>query len=215
MSEFWEIIKIDSLEPLLTGIDKKVDSLFQLPSTALCSSHIQEIPIGARVLRRQFLRGVGSALPSQKPRNDTSFDHAEFPEFEKTPGSQYLADDTKVAEVGAQSNKEGGSSPARPEIPRHRVVVGIPWSLEEFIQNALEVKNPMNMLRGIPEELQCTIDHLCNMHPAEVARHRLENLKKWMSRAKELEPVEARLKELMPRHCREILSNKSSNFWKC
>ena len=70
------------------------------------------------------------------------------------------------------------------------------------------------MLRGIPEELQCTIDHLCNMHPAEVARHRLENLKKWMSRAKELEPVDARLKELMPRHCREILSNKRLQLFK-
>ena len=61
---------------------------------------------------------------------------------------------------------------------------------------------------------QCTIDHLCNMHPAEVARQRLENLKKWMSRAKELEPVEARLKELMPRHCREILSNKRLQLFK-
>ena len=52
------------------------------------------------------------------------------------------------------------------------------------------------------------------MRPAEVARHRLENLKKWMSRAKELEPVEARLKELMPRHCREIPSNKRLQLFK-
>ena len=215
---FGRSLKSDSLEPLFTGLDKKIHSVFQLPPNALCSSHIREIPIGSRVLRRQFLGGVGSALPSQlpshKPENNTSFGHAEFPEIEKTPGSRFFADDTKVPDVGAQSNKEGGSSPAGPEVPRHRVVVGIPWSPEEFIQKALEVKNPKDMLRGIPEELQCTIDHLCNMHPAEVARHRLENLKRWMSRAKELEPVEARLKELMPRHCREILSNKRLQLFK-
>ena len=73
---------------------------------------------------------------------------------------------------------------------------------------------PRDMLRGIPEELQCTIDRLCDMHPAEEARHRLESLTKWMSRAKELEPVEAKLKELMPSHCKQILINKRLQLFK-
>ena len=73
---------------------------------------------------------------------------------------------------------------------------------------ALEVKNPRNVLRGLLKELQCTIDRLCDRHPAEIARHRSK------SQAKNLESVEAKLEELMPSHCRQILINKDSYFFK-
>ena len=69
------------------------------------------------------------------------------------------------------------------EQPRKRV--------SEF-HEILKIDSPEPFLDGMPEELQTLWTVLCDMHPSEVAKHRLESLRKGMARDKELEPVETK-----------------------
>ena len=109
------------------------------------------------------------------------------------------------------------SSPAGPEEDApskldpglsHRTVVGIPWQPDEFIQRAACAVHPRHMLSGLPEPLLCTLNALASNTPEWIGRTRTEEMRKWISRARDLEGQEAELKETMKPNCRAILKSK-------
>eukprot|EP00439_Symbiodinium_sp_Y106_P070600 s945_g12.t1 len=110
-------------------------------------------------------------------------------------------------EAAPQTNHS--SSPAGPEeSPWHRVVVGIPWTPDEFISRALAAKHPKHLFTGLPPELQATLDILTSKSPAEIGATRTEQLRKWVGRVQELAPVEQAIKQRMTDNCAKILRSK-------
>ena len=109
----------------------------------------------------------------------------------------------------------GISSPSSPMVPSgsvsgrfHRVVVGIPWTPEEFIEQALHAKHPRHILDGIPDETKRAVDQLASLSLGEIGAHRTEALRKWIGRARELEEREEANRESMPPHCAKVLGRK-------
>ena len=90
----------------------------------------------------------------------------------------------------------------------HRVVVGIPWTPEEFISRALAARHPKHLFTGLPLELQTTLDTLATKSPAEIGATRTEQLRKWIGRVQELEPVEKAIKQRMSESCAKVLQSK-------
>ena len=110
-------------------------------------------------------------------------------------------------ETAPQTNHS--SSPAGPEESSwHRVVVGVPWTPDEFISRALAAKHPKHLFTGLPPELQMTLDILTSKSPAEIGATRTEQLRKWVGRVQELEPVEQAIKQRMTDNCAKILRSK-------
>ncbi|CAE7469829.1 unnamed protein product, partial [Symbiodinium microadriaticum] len=109
----------------------------------------------------------------------------------------------------------GLSSPSSPVDPSgrvsgrfHRVVVGIPWTPEEFIEQAIHAKHPRHILDGIPDETKSAVDQLASLSLGEIGAHRTEALRKWIGRARELEEREEANCESMPPHCAKVLGRK-------
>ena len=101
------------------------------------------------------------------------------------------------------------SSPAGPEDSSwHRVVVGVPWTPDEFKSQALAAKHPKHLFAGLPSELRTTIDALATEGPAQVGATRTEQLRKWVGRVQELEPVERAIKQRMDINCAKVLQSK-------
>ena len=92
--------------------------------------------------------------------------------------------------------------------PTYKVVIGVPWTPEEFINQAKGVEHPRQIMSGLPEESKETIAKLVGMSSLEVGQRRTEELRKWMSRASDLQGVEDSLKAKLPEHCARILKKK-------
>ena len=101
------------------------------------------------------------------------------------------------------------SPPAEPEASAwHRVVVGIPWTPDEFISQALAAKHPKHLFTGLPSELRTTIDALATESPSQVGATRTEQLRKWVGRVQDLVPVEKAIKQRMDSNCARVLQSK-------
>ena len=60
----------------------------------------------------------------------------------------------------------------------HRVVAGIPWTPEEFVDHAKGIEHPRHIMAGLPAESQEAISKLVEMSAEEVGRHRTGELRK-------------------------------------
>ncbi|CAE7493821.1 unnamed protein product [Symbiodinium natans] len=94
------------------------------------------------------------------------------------------------------------------ESNRFRTWVGVPWTCDEFIKQALEAKHPRLMSSGVPPELQQTIDFLASEGMHAVGASRTEALRQWLGRAAELDEQERVYKETLPKHCAKTLGKK-------
>ena len=118
-------------------------------------------------------------------------------------------------EAGSLLPSKTPAPPAGPgAVPAFKVVVGIPWTLEEFINQAIGVEHPRQIMSGLPEESKETITKLVDVSSLEVGQRRTEELRKWMSRASDLQGVEESLKERLPEHCAQILKKKRLALFK-
>ena len=111
-------------------------------------------------------------------------------------------------QASSPAGPEEGSPPLGRVPDRFRTWVGVPWTCDEFIEQALEAKHPRLMSSGVPPELQQTIDFLASegMHTGGASR--TEALRQWLGRAAELDEQERVYKETLPKHCAKTLSKK-------
>ena len=196
VKEFRVIVSIDTVEPFLHEASKKLENPVLLPPGACVQPPCNELPAGSRILRRQLLGGRRSSEHAEnlsEPENSNDF---EIHEDESPPD-------------GLTLNNPCASSPAGPEVaPMHRVVIGIPWTPEEFVQRAAGVAHPRLLRSGLPPELEASIDKLVSEDPADIGRARCEQMRKWVARARELVPRERELHSKMPSHCAKVLEPK-------
>eukprot|EP00435_Cladocopium_sp_Y103_P061907 s913_g23.t1 len=86
--------------------------------------------------------------------------------------------------------------------------IGVPSEPDAFVARALEAGHP----RGLDVHVNVSMQQVVNENlidpPFLLAKKRVEFLKKWTARAKDLAPDEEKLREDMPEHVREVLGNK-------
>ena len=85
---------------------------------------------------------------------------------------------------------------------------GIPFSPSEFVDCAVSAGHPALLEASLPCDLQEAIASAARMTPKQLAKHRLEVLKKWASRAKSLAKAEKAFKESLHPEVRSILAPK-------
>ena len=91
---------------------------------------------------------------------------------------------------------------------------GIPRSPEEFVKAAIKAGHPCQMEAALPQALQQAIDRNASTSAEQLARGRALFFKKWLARAKELEPEEQKFKASLPEHVAAILAPKRLLLWK-
>ena len=91
---------------------------------------------------------------------------------------------------------------------KFRFVIGIPWTPEEFIEQALSSGHPRHMGESLPLDLRETIDRLAHESPEAIGSHRVSEMRKWVEKALELSDSEVEYKSALPDHCRATLAKK-------
>jgi hypothetical protein len=86
--------------------------------------------------------------------------------------------------------------------------VGIPSSPNEFVARAIKAGHPRGLDVHVDENMQEVVRLNLVAPPFELAKKRVEYLKKWTARAKEIAHEEEELKKAMPDHVRQVLGQK-------
>ena len=92
--------------------------------------------------------------------------------------------------------------------PREVCVIGVPSSPYEFVARAVAAGHPRDLKRHTSELTQAAINASFILPPYEVAKHRVATIKRWTSRAAELDPLEKQANLKRPPHLRPLLCNK-------
>ena len=85
---------------------------------------------------------------------------------------------------------------------------GIPFSKEEFVQEAVKAGHPKSFLRVLPSELKSALHDHFTLSPAQIATKRKQWLSAQLRKASELSREEEKLKACLSTHVRSILKDK-------
>ena len=77
-------------------------------------------------------------------------------------------------------------------LDKHSVEIawGVPFSPTQFVAEALRVGHPQNLDLVLPGALACVAKKLAAEHLASIAKMRVECIRHWTARARELAPAE-------------------------
>ena len=110
------------------------------------------------------------------------------PEFKQIVHQEYVA--------SAKENKDG------------QVTVGVHFSPEELLKEAIRLCHPTEQNCLFPKEVRTNVSHLSNRSVHQVALDRTEEVKRWVSMAKELSTKERDLKTSISPRISEVLRDK-------
>ena len=89
-----------------------------------------------------------------------------------------------------------------------KLIVGIPWTIDEFIYKASCAKHPQGLVDGLDESLKATISYLATTSDSNVAADRTEAIRAMMRDIISCKERETEIREQMPEHCRRIMAAK-------
>ncbi|CAE7225523.1 unnamed protein product, partial [Symbiodinium sp. CCMP2456] len=92
--------------------------------------------------------------------------------------------------------------------------VGIRWTPQEFLQQAKQVKHPMNPDQALSETVKDALFHNLTLHPVEVAKSRIQAVITIKQMAEELEDREREFKDKLDPIVSAILKPKRLLLWK-
>ena len=118
-----------------------------------------------------------------------------YARFECEPGSTYKFLDVELAA-------------SHDEVVCEKVVVAIPREPIDFVQRAVSVGHPRSVALQLPPDLQKVMEWNRDAKATEIFQHRIDFVKQWTSRAKELVPKDAELLAQAPPHLQSLLRNK-------
>ena len=88
------------------------------------------------------------------------------------------------------------------------IAIGAPWIVESFIQEAMDRGHPASLFDGLASGVRQAIQQNVKKDPAEIAKLRASFLRKWTTRAVQLEAEEKVLHDGLPKHRQKILQGK-------
>jgi hypothetical protein len=112
----------------------------------------------------------------------------------------------KQRESGAASDKVGSDLLA---VESFAVRFGVPWSEQEFLDQALSLKHPFGRESDALDVVRFAIDKCLINGAASTIAHRLAALSYWKQRKADLEPRERNLHFCLPMSSRAVLKGKS------
>ena len=95
-----------------------------------------------------------------------------------------------------------------------KVFVGIPWTPAEFLEQAADVRHPKHVVHSLDSTLKDVISALADKPAVDIGRLRIQAMHKWIQKARDLEQVEADIRDQMPAHCAGILKNKRLSLFR-
>ena len=111
-------------------------------------------------------------------------------------------------DVGAQS-LDGGCKKRKLHTQHpFQVAFGLPRSWESFVEKAIGSQHPFLKGTGVPWELREAIGKHVEWSNEQLCKYRLDWCKKWMQRAKELDPFEKQSIDTRPSHVAEVTGGK-------
>ena len=93
-------------------------------------------------------------------------------------------------------------------LPREVCVIGVPSTPTEFVARAVTAGHPRDLQRHTSEIAQEAVNANFVLPPYDVARQRVEVIKRWTNRAAELDPLEKQANAQRPAHLQQLLANK-------
>ena len=105
------------------------------------------------------------------------------------------------------------SLPDKGGIPFQEVVWGLPWSPQEFVEQALASGHPRALEVALPQVLKDAIKQHKTSSPAKIAKSRAEFFAKWLKVANDFQADEQSLKNSMSKERRRILQPKRLLVW--
>ena len=131
---------------------------------------------------------------------------ATFPEFK-----QVIHQDAQAplpAHAPLLSTPKRGYVASAQESNDNQVTVGIHFSPEEFLNEAVRVCHPTEHNSLFPEEVRANVADLSNNTVHQIALERTEEVKRWMALPKELSAKERDLKPSISPRIAEVLKDK-------
>lgn len=81
-----------------------------------------------------------------------------------------------------------------------KVFIGVPSTLNK--------RHPKHIVQSLDDVLKEVIRNNAVSDPLHIGRERINAVRKWTARAKDLEDIEKEVKERLPEHCFEVLKHK-------
>ena len=173
-----------ALGPLVSEFSHQIAFVCAASKQAASLPFLQSLPKGSKILRRRLLNG-GNLIPSLIKVSDAVFH--EMPNLRDC--SPETAEEWKLESLEV-------------------FFIGIPCTPEIFIERAFHVGHPkgfdVHMEPGVYESIQA---NFCR-DPYPLAKLRIDFVKKWTSRAKELQQDENTLHNSLPPYLQQVLSGK-------
>ena len=177
------------------ALQSKLTSPFQAYDE---NQHKIEIPKHARFLRGHFLH--------PEPTNQGGCAGVQDAHVGSVDGSFVLP-------VSGENKRKSCAIEDAPDVEEEtnssfKVVFGLPWDCDSFIQRACSAGHPLASSHSVPVDLQSVVEKLTQWTPAQVSSFRAERCKRWLKRAVELEHLEKQDWLSRPDHVRRATKQK-------
>eukprot|EP00435_Cladocopium_sp_Y103_P051887 s469_g16.t1 len=196
--KFFGTISSSSLEQQITQPD--ADSAGRIALGAL--------PRGAKVkpLVAEYGRFLAVVAPTQRTETVDQF-LSTLPKGSKVTSRHLWKRGTLRVENGPYKFLAGAESVEQNEMVE-LCWIGIPSEPDEFVARAFCAGHPRSLDVHVDEAMQDVVKLNLIDPPFILAKRRVQFIKKWTNRAAELKDEEAKLRETMPDHVRQVLGNK-------
>ena len=101
-----------------------------------------------------------------------------------------IGDKVRVLDV---AEAEVGQSSGSSVFVAGHVSIGIPWTEDEFLDQATKITHPFDWEVSLPPKIASVISHIAEAGPSNIKRYRLEQLAYWGQREKSLGAKESEL----------------------
>ncbi|CAJ1425255.1 unnamed protein product [Effrenium voratum] len=175
-----------------------------VPESCTVEPSVQFLPAGAKLVRTIFLGGSGSAADSSGEHNLDDAEEMSNSNIRLDQLPEWVNSAMPCTAHPSKAETENEAVAGREALQ----IFGIPWSPDEFLQQAALRKHPRDLVQLLPHDLSDVVE--CNSPDTATAcaLGRTETIRRWAFKALELRAEDARLCAAAPEHCRETLSAK-------
>ena len=122
-----------------------------------------------------------------------------------------LGDKVKVLDV---AEAEDGQSSGSSVLVAGYVSIGIPWTEDEFLEQAKRISHPFDWEVPLPAKIAVAISHIAEAGPTNVKRYRLEQLAYWKQRGESLKAKEVELHKRLHQDVEAVVASKNILLFK-
>ena len=182
--------KTSKLPPIVPDFQQSAVFLAEGPAAIPCS-------LMARLPHDLSLR-TEEHQPALVPKG-SRFLRGHFVSGDDNGGSEEPPQNKRRLEDGTAHDKDAWA---------YKVVFGLPWSCEQFIERACKSGHPAAQNHAVPLDLRVAIQKHLEWSEHALVEYRMQWCREWLKRAKELEDAERRDAATRPAHVQATTSNK-------